>query len=736
MPDYYSTEFNKDDSFAIPSQSSFSPIASPLVASVSNHVTENPNEVPLSPPPLYFSNDYHPNYTDVQKANDPEFNSSGTAASVLNDLTLSPVMTSDRPETNQRSKFKMEELMEENEDLLDMVSGLVPVNGNTKSPIDSIGLSFEYYDFSAEKENVHVPPTLSARSLVSPVPYPRPATTHKIITSTATPIMDVTEPYIGETTNVVQTTEGVPTKRKETLDPVRVDSEVSSRNNPYPYGPMFLPGYSDASSSSTGMRTRRPVDVTTTIQPPGEEYEYEYEAYDYKEGGRKVLTEKPPVLFHFDGPGYVPEAPSTSAPAVRSPTPSDPWDCSPRCPNYTLEDWNTFYDVRRYPEMTWLSTIIINKDRVLAELEGYMRLQDYFFGLNDRGQVLNLSVPFITQIKHSRHPGVLTEVDDFTISLHVPAGSVGDYELPTPISNEVLVDTLEPKTIFVASFEVDVWDVTTEFLERKAESLMGRLRSNGEAFIDRYYYLASYSRPELYQPVYYEIWIYATSFRNPHVPPMEPLPRPRMPPLSKVTHETMQRLCRGVECPSFEVVRTYKYGIQKRRYFDVVFASVSPGDCYFSTLSVWKGFMPLHLYKHGINSHMEVVEATRPIAVVRVKEDSTPDTECPQNLTMSLFLPRRLHAAPPVTGYTAPGPVVITALEDVMVYAYTVGGYLIDPYRVRKELSDLRYRLTEFGACYREDVYYVVVYDFISRYHGRQNEIWVVAENCKATHNG
>jgi hypothetical protein len=50
---------------------------------------------------------------------------------------------------------------------------------------------------------------------------------------------------------------------------------------------------------------------------------------------------------------------------------------------------------------------------------------------------------------------------------------------------------------------------------------------------------------------------------------------------------------------------------------------------------------------------MEVVEATRPIAVVRVKEDSTPNTECPQNLTMSLFLPRRLHSAPPVTGYTA-----------------------------------------------------------------------------------
>ena len=53
-----------------------------------------------------------------------------------------------------------------------------------------------------------------------------------------------------------------------------------------------------------------------------------------------------------------------------------------------MEDWNPFYDVRRYPKMTWLSTIIIGKDRVLSELEGYMRLQDYFFGLNDRGAQL------------------------------------------------------------------------------------------------------------------------------------------------------------------------------------------------------------------------------------------------------------------------------------------------------------------------------------------------------------
>lgn len=39
-------------------------------------------------------------------------------------------------------------------------------------------------------------------------------------------------------------------------------------------------------------------------------------------------------------------------------------------------------------------------------------------------------------------------------------------------------------------------------------------------------------------------------------------------------------------------------GIQKRRYFDTVLAQAGTSECEFNSLSVWRGFMPLHLYKH------------------------------------------------------------------------------------------------------------------------------------------
>lgn len=590
-------------------------------------------------------------------------------------------------------------------------------------PEDFIPSDFEYYDFGERNPDAIVKPTLSSMNLVSPVPVggggPRP-----------NPALEWDDLDV-ENSDLPLRSKVSPPRPVPPIYP----RNNEDRNNPYPYGPRLLPGpYAPLTPNVPRVIDDHEEDLYHRSM------EYEYEEFEYyydsdEESKYEVQTKEPPVLFVFDKPGYSPEAPTTVLPPSRAPTPSDPWDCAPRCPKYTLLDWNTDYDVRHYPETSWVSTVIISDNRVLAELEGYMRVQDYFYGLNDHGLVLNLTIPFVTQIKFGKHPGVLAETNDYTVSLYVqPAYYLHDQRPPTPISNEVLVDELEPKTVFVHNFEANVWDVTEEFLEEKVKTLMTQLRHNGEAFLDRYYYLASYSRPELYQPVYYEIWVYATNFRDPQTT-LKTLSRRRSTQVNKITQKTLSKLCRGVECPNFEVLRTYKYGIQKRRYFDGLFASTSAGECEFTTMSVWKGFMPLHLYKHGINSHMEVIEATRPIALVHVRDSGEAMTECPQNMTMSLYLPKRLHSNPPITGYAAPS-VRITALNDVIVYAYTVGGYLLDPVRVRRELADMKYRLSEFGECYKDDEYYVVIYDFIVRYHGRQNEIWIVAENCKATHNG
>lgn len=196
--------------------------------------------------------------------------------------------------------------------------------------------SYEYYDFSSQHESKHINTPLTSHSLVSPVPYPKLNTNDQVPTiespgdgvhlSTDSTLIqsdisnnDVSDIYTRKEIISVSTE----IKERKVIRPVPVNSISSGRNNPYPYGPMFLPGYTGTSSNFNDVQSRPRQHVSTTsttttasLQPAGEQYEYEYEAYDYKENIQKVKTETPPVLFHFNGPGYFPEAPSTTPPAV------------------------------------------------------------------------------------------------------------------------------------------------------------------------------------------------------------------------------------------------------------------------------------------------------------------------------------------------------------------------------------------------------------------------------------
>lgn len=339
LANFYQRDLNREYSSSFPTtvNPSFPPVASPLVASVSTEFTTinlNGNISEVTPSSSSIE--------DVSKRNNPsspaEYSSTTESQNfvVIGNLGIDEHVSKGKPvlETSDKPKLMMEEFIEEPDELSDLADRISPRN-ESKDNIDSfVTPSFEYYDFSAEKNSMHIPPILTARSLVSPVPYPRPKTT---ISYNAHPT-PTTEPF-EDTTTSSQTgsvthssslgePEDAVSDKTENILPVRVNVDDSSgRNNPYPYGPMFLPGYSDK-SPLTGFSNKSPLspvagdiyrprsNPTTTSLPLAEDYEYEYEAYDYRESIRKVQTDKPPVLFHFDGPGYAPEAPSTSAPAV------------------------------------------------------------------------------------------------------------------------------------------------------------------------------------------------------------------------------------------------------------------------------------------------------------------------------------------------------------------------------------------------------------------------------------
>lgn len=410
----------------------------------------------------------------------------------------------------------------------------------------------------------------------------------------------------------------------------------------------------------------------------------------------------------------------------------DPAICSGLCPVYTTVDVRPGYEVRSYPSSLWVSTFVLGDNRVLAELEGWARLKQYLDGNNDQGVFLNTTVPLVTQIKYRNNPGVWKEARDYTMALYLSPSSP-QTPTPYPMTSEVLIDSVEQRLVFVRNFRAHIWEMTDRHVRSRVGRLVSLLQDSGEAFLSKYFYLASYSRPDLYNESDYELWLFASRFRDSSQ--LHPRVKSVDPPLNKVTLKTMKRVCRGLECPRFDVLRGYKYGIQKRRYYDTKLASYSPDECEFSRTGLWRGFMPLHLYKHGVNSHLEILEATRPIGIVQVKRNGLHSTEsnrvqCAYNYTVSFYLPERFHSNPPTTGPQGPR-IRITSVDDLIVYVHTVGGYILDPDRIREELGRFTGRLRQFGLCYQDDEYYVVVYDFVVRFHGRLNEIWLIAKTCE-----
>ncbi|XP_037077508.1 uncharacterized protein LOC119098638 [Pollicipes pollicipes] len=76
-------------------------------------------------------------------------------------------------------------------------------------------------------------------------------------------------------------------------------------------------------------------------------------------------------------------------------------------------------------------------------------------------------------------------------------------------------------------------------------------------------------------------------------------------------------------------------------------------------------------------------------------------------------------------------PTSLAYVHDLHVYVQTVGGFVLEPGRVADEVTAFRAELDALRLCYRPDQYFVAVYDFIQRYHGRLNEVWLVARRCR-----
>ena len=60
---------------------------------------------------------------------------------------------------------------------------------------------------------------------------------------------------------------------------------------------------------------------------------------------------------------------------------------SGKCPPFRILERRKLYEIRHYPYYKWASTIVMGENRFLAQWEALARLQEYFDGHNEQGDI-------------------------------------------------------------------------------------------------------------------------------------------------------------------------------------------------------------------------------------------------------------------------------------------------------------------------------------------------------------
>ena len=82
--------------------------------------------------------------------------------------------------------------------------------------------------------------------------------------------------------------------------------------------------------------------------------------------------------------------------------------------------------------------------------------------------------------------------------------------------------------------------------------------------------------------------------------------------------------------------------------------------------------------------------------------------------------------------FPSPQPTIgLSYIHELTVYVQTAGDLDLGSGHLDDHVTAFHARLARLGLCYRSDEYFIAVYDDVQRYHGRLNEIWIVAQRCR-----
>lgn len=177
-----------------------------------------------------------------------------------------------------------------------------------------------------------------------------------------------------------------------------------------------------------------------------------------------------------------------------------PWFCHGLdCPDYTVVETTSDYEVRQYSAGKWASTVIEGYGYDKAVKTAFWRLFKYIGGANDQKQKIKMTAPVRVTVQPSDGPYCKS---NFTISFFVPE----KYQMqpPTPSAEDVFIEDSEAFTAYVASY--GGWN-SEEKVVKHASELFELLNKQGVEVESDKYYTAGYDSPFRLMNRHNEIWL-------------------------------------------------------------------------------------------------------------------------------------------------------------------------------------------------------------------------------------
>lgn len=173
------------------------------------------------------------------------------------------------------------------------------------------------------------------------------------------------------------------------------------------------------------------------------------------------------------------------------------------CPDFTVLNKSTHYELRHYHSSHWVSTSVVASSWTSKSQQSlFWPLFKYIQGANQKGQKIKMTVPVTTLIK----PDPSSDGMNYTMSFFLPS-SIGVP--PMPKSDEVFVNQKKDFKVYVHSFKGFAWG--EEIWEKHVDMMQKHLDKDGISYHprDQMYLTAGYDDPMKLFNRHNEVWLVA-----------------------------------------------------------------------------------------------------------------------------------------------------------------------------------------------------------------------------------